>query len=199
MTLYAERPGRRARQVATDLGVVALVGLFARLGQALYRLVERLRAPGRALEDAGGGLAGRLDEVAGQVRRLPVVGPALRSPFEGAADAGRGLARAGAEQADAVHALALRLGALVALLPIAYVLSRYLPARLAWVREASAGAALRAAGADLELFALRAVARRPLAELRRASADPTADLAARRFDRLAALELEALGLRPPPS
>jgi hypothetical protein len=53
-------------------------------------------------------------------------------------------------------------------------------------------------GADLELFAIRAVANRPLRELRRVSADPAGALRAGEHHALADLELRALGLRARP-
>src|SRR6266545_2319456 len=64
--------------------------------------------------------------------------------------------------------------------------------------EATAASRLRRdlSGGDLGLFALRAIANRPLRELRRASPDPVADLQRGDYGALAALELRALGLRP---
>jgi hypothetical protein len=92
--------------------------------------------------------------------------------------------------------VAVALGLAVAGLAIAVALIRYLPGRLQWIRDARSASALLVGANDLRVFAIRAVANRPLHELRRVSSDPGADLAAGRFDRLAALELAELGLRP---
>ena len=64
-----------------------------------------------------------------------------------------------------------------------------------YVREASAAVQLRAAGVAPRLLATRAIANRSLEELARLSSDPMGDVDAGRYDRLAALEFEALGLR----
>lgn len=91
--------------------------------------------------------------------------------------------------------LALWLGILLAVIPIGYVLLRYAPWRGRWIREASAASRLRIDSEDLHLFALRAVATRPLYELQRVTPDPAAALARGDYESLASLELGALGLK----
>jgi hypothetical protein len=59
-------------------------------------------------------------------------------------------------------------------------------------------ARLRDDRADLHLFALRAVANRPLRQLHRVTPDPAGALAAGDYEGLAALELNALGLKTAP-
>lgn len=201
MKLYADHRPLAARQAVGDLLLVVWVWAWVRIGQHLTSLVDRLAEPGRSLERAGTTLEDGLDGAAGGVGRLPVVGGALEGVFGDAAGAGRSLRAAGAEQAEAAHDLAVVVGLVIAGLAIVWALSRYLPARLRWVRDASAAAGLVAGATDLRLFALRAVATRPLTELARVSADPAGDLAAGRYEHLAALELTALGFsgttRPP--
>ena len=92
---------------------------------------------------------------------FPGIGDSLRAPFESAADAGLSLQEAGQGQQDLVHRIAWWLGVLLALIPITLVLIRYLPARLSWIREASAAHRLRIDASDLQLFALRAITNRP--------------------------------------
>ncbi len=195
MRLYAETASLRARQVVTDLLVAAWVAGWVLVGVTLRGLVDRLAGPGRTIQDAGNGLAGSVGAIQDGVGRIPVVGGDLRAPFGRVGDAGRALARAGASQQQVVHQLALWLGIVVALLPVVVVLVAWAPRRWRWVAEASAATRLRADGADLELFARRAVANRPLRQLRQVSADPAGDLADGRYEALAALELSALGLR----
>jgi hypothetical protein len=124
-----------------------------------------------------------------------VVGGELQGPFGRLAGVGQTLADAGATQQEVVHQLALWLGVLVAAVPIVVLLLTWLPRRVAWAREAGAASRLRLAGADLELFALRAVANRPLRQLRRATLDPAGALRAGDYEALADLELRSLGLR----
>ena len=198
MKLYAETSGLRARQVLGDLAVVAWTAAWVWAGVTLYRLVEKLAVPGARLEQAGGGFAGDVAEIQQKVGRLPVVGGELQGPFGRLAGVGQTLADAGATQQQVVHQLALWLGILVAAVPVVTLLLAWLPRRVAWAREAGAASRLRLAGADLELFALRAVANRPLRQLHRVTPDPAGALRAGEYEALADLELRALGLRVGP-
>jgi hypothetical protein len=193
--LYAETAGLRARQLLGDLAVVVWTALWVWGGLTLYRLVEKLAVPGARLEQAGGGFAGDVAEIQQRVGRIPVVGNELQGPFGRLAGVGQTLADAGATQQAAVHQLALWLGIVVAAVPIVALLLAWLPRRVTWAREAGAASRLRLDGADLELFAIRAVANRSLRELHRVTPDPAGALRAGEFAALADLELRALGLR----
>jgi hypothetical protein len=198
MKLYAETAALRARQLLGDLAVLAWTAAWVAAGLGLYRLVEKLAVPGQRIERAGSAFAGDVAEIQEKVGRVPVVGGELRDPFGRLAGAGRTLAEAGATQQEVVHQLGLWLGMAVAAVPVLALLLVWLPRRVAWAREAGAASRLRAAGADLELFALRAVANRPLRELHRVTPDPAGALRAGDHAGLAELELRALGLRAQP-
>jgi hypothetical protein len=196
--LYAETAGLRARQLLGDLATLAWTAAWVAAGLTLYRLVERLAVPGARVEQAGSDFAGDVAEIQQRIGRVPVVGDQLQGPFGRLAGTGRTLAEAGATQQQVVHQLALWLGVVVAAVPVVTLLLVWLPRRVAWAREAGAASRLRMDGADLELFAIRAVANRPLRELRRVSADPAGALRAGEHQALADLELRALGLRARP-
>ena len=198
MKLYAETAGLRVRQLLGDLGVLTWTALWVAAGLSLYRLVGKLAVPGARIERAGGDFAGDVAEIQQQVGRVPVVGDELQDPFGRLAGVGRTLADAGATQQEVVHQLALWLGVVVAAVPILALLLVWLPRRVTWVREAGAASRLRLDGADLELFAVRAVANRSLRQLYRVTPDPAGDLRAGAFEALADLELRALGLRAAP-
>jgi hypothetical protein len=193
--LYAETSRLRVRQILGDLAVVAWTAAWVWAGVSLYRLVEKLAVPGARLEQAGGGFAGDVAEIQQKVGRVPVVGNELQGPFGRLAGVGQTLADAGATQQQIVHQLSLWLGILVTAVPVVTLLLTWLPRRVAWAREAGAASRLRLAGADLELFALRAVANRPLRQLHRVTPDPAGALRAGEYEALADLELRALGLR----
>ena len=195
MKLYAETPGLRTRQLVGDLAVLAWMAAWVAAGVALYRLVEKLAVPGQRVEQAGSSFAGDIAEIQQKVGRLPVVGGELQDPFGRLAGVGRTLAAAGVTQQEVVHQLALWLGVVVAVVPIVALLLVWLPSRVSWAREAGAASRLRMDGADLELFAIRAVANRPLRDLHRVTPDPAGDLRAGEYQALADLELRALGLR----
>lgn len=200
MKLYADAPVRRTRQIASDALAVVWVGVWVWAARTLHGLVASLAEPGVALEDAGNGLNQRVLGAADSVEGLPLVGDQLRGPFEAVADAGTAIAGAGQKQQDVVADLALALSGLLLVLALAIVLLTWLPLRVWWVRRASAARALVRESADPSLFALRALANRPLRDLRRVHPDPAnawrlGDQAV--IARLAALELQDLGLRPP--
>jgi hypothetical protein len=198
MKLYADTPGRRGRQLFTDLFIVAWLAFWIWLSVRLYDLVEKLAVPGQKLAGAGDGLASNLSDAGSKVHQVPLAGDALSGPFTKAAGAARGLADAGREQQQIVHELAWALALLLLAVPVAVVVLGWLPLRIRWVRRAGAASTLRTGTAGRDLLALRALANQPLRRLSTVDSDPVA--AWRRGDEavvraLAALELRRLGLR----
>jgi hypothetical protein len=194
MKLYAEQVPLRLRQLTLDLIAAAWVAGWAWVGVAVYRLVSKLAGPVGTVERAGNDFAGNMGTVHDKVGRVPLVGEELRGPFGRLGEVGQTVAGAARDQQQVVHELSWWLGVLLAAVPILMVLLLWLPPRLRWAREAAAAARLRDDHADLHLFALRAVANRPLRQLRRVTPDPAGALAAGDHEGLAALELGALGL-----
>jgi len=196
--LYAQLPARRSRQIAGDLAVLAWVILWVVVARRLHDQIERLAAPGRTIEDAGRGFAGSLDNAGERVGDVPFAGDALSAPFRAASEAGRTLERAGIAQQDAVGQIAFWLPALLVAAPIGYVVVRWLTARIRWAVRAGAAASLLAGSRDdLELFALRAMARQPVTRLRRLGPDLVAGWRSgdpETVRALARLELDELGL-----
>jgi hypothetical protein len=190
MKVYADTPGRRTWQLATDVLAVAWLWFWIWLAMKLYQLVEQLAAPGRKLAGAGDGMANGLADAGAKVHRVPVAGDSLAEPFGKAADAARSLAAAGREEQQAVHQLAWALALLLLLVPVAVVLL-WLARRVRWVRRASAAVRIH----NDDLLALRALAHQPLRRL------STLDMEAWRqgdpetVAALADLELRRLGLR----
>ena len=201
MVLYAAAPLHRTRQVAADVLVLVAVYAAVRAGRAVHFAVLRLAEPGRQLESAGRDIGTSLHDAAAQVGGLPLVGDGVRVPLDRAASATATLVRAGQEQQVAVGQLAVLVGVLIAVIPVLLVLLVWLPARVRFARRAGAAQRFVDADADLDLFALRAMAGQPMHLLARISDDPAG--AWRRGDpdvvrRLAVLELRSVGLRPPP-
>ena len=196
MRWYAEMPALRARQVLTDAAVLAWTVLWLAVGREVHRAVDRLGDPGRQLQQAGDGLTSGLSDAAERADDVPLVGDELRGPLDLAGRAGEAVRAAGQAQEQAVESLALLLATAVVVLPVLWALSRWLPPRLRWARDVQAVAVLRA---DVELLALRAATAAPLAELARLGPEPVGRW--RRgepgaAERLAALELARLGVRP---
>lgn len=202
MVLYADLPARRARQVAADVLVLVLAVVCVRLGMSVHAAVARLAEPGRQVEQLGRDLGANLRTVAQQLGDVPLIGSGVRSPIDRVAGSTATLVSIGQQQQQAAASLATLLGVVVAAVPIVLLLLAWLPARVRFARRAGAAQRLVDADADLDLFALRAMANQPLPVLARVSADPAG--AWRRGDadvvrQLAVLELRSAGLRPPAS
>jgi len=204
MRLYADRPDRRTRQVAADLGLLAWAVLWVLVARVVHRAVLMLAEPGRAVADLGRSISDTMGSAAGAADGVPVVGDELARPFDALGDAGGSVTGAGEGASAAVATLATVLAVVLVVLPVGWLLLRWLRWRLGWYREASAADRLLAHGAsgtvDLELLAARAMATAPLPQLARLPAGTGAgwragDPAALRA--LAGLELDRLGLRAP--
>jgi len=197
MTWYSEIPARRARQIAGDVWLVAWSALWIWAAVRLYDLVMNLAAPGLAVSSSATDLASRFDDAGAAVGQVPLIGEALQSPFDGMAGASESIAAAGQSAADAVGVLARFVAIALAVLGIASWAMFWVPLRIAFIRRATAARRFLDSVDDLDLFALRAMARQPLHLLARISDDPAG--AWRRGDRevisaLASLELRAEGL-----
>ena len=200
MKLYADAPGRQARQVLGDLLLVLWVALWVRLATIVRDATLALATPGEQIEDAGNGLAGKLRDAGATVGDLPLVGDQARAPFDGAGSAADKIAAAGAAQVEAVHTLAFWLSLAVGAIPILIVLAVYVPLRWRFVRQATAGRRFIDASADLDLFALRAMSNQPMHRIARISDDPVRawrDGDPEVVRALAALELRDTGLGLP--
>ena len=200
MRFYADTSVRRTMQIVGDLAVVIWVWLWITVAGQVHDATLELATPGRKIDSSATDLAGRLRDAGESVSKVPLVGDDVRSPFDGAGSAASGLADAGQQQVAAVGTLATWLGWAVALIPILMLLWFYLPIRIRFVRRATAGQRYLDSGADLDLFALRAMSHQPLHVLATVSSDPAGAWRRGESDvigRLARIELRAAGLRPP--
>jgi hypothetical protein len=201
MKVYADSPGQFARQLLTDVVLVCWVLLWIWAGMAVHDATMELAGPGYQITESATGISESMTDAGEVLEGLPLVGDEARAPFDQASGAADELADAGRAEVAAVESLANGLGLAVALIPILVVVAFYVPARVRFVRRATAGARFVDADEDLDLFALRALAHQPLHVLARITDDPAG--AWRRgdravTDRLAELELRADGLRLPP-
>ena len=142
----------------------------------------------------------------GQLSDVPLVGEGFDAVAQQIHEIGIETAQNGRSVEEDVDSLALLIGAGLALGPTLPILALWIPPRVSRERERHA---LRKSlksddGVALAYLANRAVATRLFRELRKASDDPVADLAAGRYEALASLELEHLSLgsirrRPAPA
>jgi hypothetical protein len=202
MTWCSEIPARRSRQIAGDIWLIAWSALWIWAALRLYDLVMNLAVPGLAVSSSATDLAGRFDDAGSALGGVPLVGGALQAPFDGMGGAAIAIADAGQASADAIGLLARFLAIALAVLGIASWAMVWVPIRVAFIRRATAARRFLDSTEDLDLFALRAMARQPLHLLAKISDDPAG--AWRRGDQaviteLASLELRAEGIEPRPA
>lgn len=200
MKLYSDVGTQRAGQVIGDLFLVAWIAFCVGLGYLVFRVTNLLGVPGRKVAEAGDGLAGDLRRLAEPAGDVPAVGSKLRAPLDSAAGAATKLADSGRDQAAAVEQLAYVLGGVTILLPVLFALLIWLPRRILFSRRATAAQRFIDSDADLELFALRAMANQPMHKLAKISDDPVSAWRARDpgvMNQLANLELRSVGLKAP--
>ncbi len=199
MKFYSDLPSHRLAQVVADVLVVLWIASWIWIGHAVHDATLHLAEPGLRTASAATSLAGGLGDAGAYLNDVPLVGDGISSPFDRAAEASNSLASAGRSEVAAVQDLARWLGISIALIPILIVVSRVVPGRWRFARDAAAGQRFIDAEADLDLFALRALNNQPIHVLGRISDDPLGDL--RRNDRrviteLASLEMRSVGLSP---
>jgi hypothetical protein len=197
MEIYASAPGLRTRQVVADLGMLLWVWLFWRLGRVVHDLIAALAAPGRAVERAGRSLSDGAMASGGVADDVPLIGEALRRPFDAVAEGGRSLVEAGVAQQETTATLALVLGLVIGGLPILWLGVRWASWRWRWYTEASAVRHLLGEPGGVALLAHRALGQRTLRQLRAVEPDPWGAFATGRHELLAQAELDAVGLRLP--
>lgn len=198
MKPYSDFAAQRTRQITVDLLAVVLIAAWIWLGAFVYSLVVGLTDFGVQMERAGAGFRSTMTDVGDNLGGVPLIGSDIRGPFDSASAAGATLEAAGRLQQAAVLDLATGLGVGIALIPVLCILAVWLVPRIRFARRAGHARSLAAAGAGVDLLALRALANQRLPVLASIDADPMA--AWRRGDAavvrdLAALELRSSGVR----
>lgn len=200
--LYASSRRRSAAQAAGDLVLLVWIATCWIMATFIRDAILRLADTGRQLSEKSDAVATTFDSAATRMSELPLLGQQTAEPFRRASGSIRDLALSGSAQADDITRLAWWTFAAVLALPVAAALLAWLPRRVRFVREATASRRFVDADADLELFALRAMAHQPLYRLARISPDPVGayrqgDLGVIR--ELARMELSDSGLPMPKS
>jgi hypothetical protein len=198
--LYAKAPARRNRQIAVDVTGVVWTILWVTVAVVVYRRVASLADSLRGAAGGGTGFADNLRGAADQAAQVPLVGSRLSGPISSAADSASSIASGGYQAADSLVHAGLLVGIVLAAGPVLLFWMGWLPRRVRFARDAAAGQRFVDANADLDLFALRAMAAQPLHVLARISDDPVAAWRAgdrRVISELATLELGNTGLTPP--
>lgn len=195
--LYARPSWRLARQITSDMFMLLWACLCFLAGRFVDGVIAALAGPPRAIADSAKGLQKNFHDAADKAAKVPGIGGELRRPFDGAAGGLGDMARQAMDQVHAIETTASVSGWLTFLIPVTIVLAFWLPPRIRFFRTARAAQRYIDSSADLDLFALRAMARQPMYLLAKISPDPVAAWRAgdqRVIAQLADLELTSSGL-----
>ncbi|MET1012249.1 MAG: hypothetical protein ABWY83_07695 [Actinomycetota bacterium] len=181
--------------VAIDVLVLLWTVAWLVLGITVGTFVERLGAVGESVEGAGHAIH-RAGDAVGRLTDVPLVGEGFEAVANEIRTIGNETVQNGRSVEQDIDTLALLIGVGLAVGPTLPVLAVWIPPRMSRERERrELRRSLKSGdGVALAYLANRAVAGRLFRELRTASDDPVADLAAGRYEALAALELEHLAL-----
>ena len=200
MRIYSSRRGQLAGQLAGDVAVLVWTVVWAVVGVAADAAVAALAGPARETARTARDLAGQFGDAASSAAQVPGLGDQLRRPFDAASGSLGDLVATADRQAASIERLGTVVGWLVFLIPVTTVLLVWLPRRIRFVRRASAAQRFIDAQADLDLFALRAMANQPMHVLAAISDDPVRAWRSgdrQVIDALAEVELRQAGLSLP--
>jgi uncharacterized membrane protein YciS (DUF1049 family) len=172
MGIYAKRPAKMIGQLFGDGFVVAWTIGWAIVAIFVHRVIDTLATPARETARAAVRLADNFRETAAEAAKVPVAGDQLRRPLDAAAVTLGTLIDSANDQVVSIERLALIVAWLVFLIPVTIVVAFWLPRRIRFYRQARASQVFLDSLADLDLFALRAMAAQPLYVLAEISDDP---------------------------
>ena len=199
MQIYADLPAVRARQILADALALGVAVVAIAAGIAVGTLIAGLAEIGRRLESAGSGFGSTMSDAGTTLGGIPLLGDAVRAPFDEASGAGSVLAAAGRDQQQLASALAVVAGLAVGGLPLLLLAVLWLRPRLRFARRTAELRALGSTVGGTELLALRALTQASPRDI--LAAHPDAAAGWRTGDpavtaALAALALRRAGLRP---
>jgi hypothetical protein len=198
MKIYSDYAGRRTRQIIADVVALGAIALWVWFGVTVFHLVNGLASWGVQMQEAGAGFEGTMTDIGETLGGIPLIGPGIRLPFDGASTAGAALEEAGRAQQEAVFQLALTLGIGIAVVPVLTILALWLVPRILFIRRAGRARAVVATDAGMDLLALRALTTQKLQRIVEIDADALGAWHRGESDvvrRLAQLELRAAGVR----
>ena len=190
-------PTRRAVHLVGDLVLIGWTLLWLFVAGIVRAGIKALAAPAVELGKGTTSLANTVEDAARSLGDVQFVGDQLAAPFRPIADSLRDIASQSSAQVAAVEQAALLAAVVVFLAPTLTVALLYLPPRIRRARESAAARAYIDDQADLDLFALRAMAKAPMTKIAGITNDPvgawrSADAAT--IMKLANLELRRVGI-----
>lgn len=200
MAVYARPSWRLTGQICGDLFTLGWGYAWWRLSWLTQTTIAAMADPTRQISHSAGQVKAGLARAAAAAGGLPLAGDRLRAPIDEAASSVGSLVGQVDAQTRQIEQAAVLVGWLVWVIPVLLWLVWWVPGRIRFIRESTAARRFIDSAADLDLFALRAMARVPMHEIAKITPDPVGDwrLGDREvIARLAELELRRAGLRAP--
>ncbi|GAB3622279.1 hypothetical protein GCM10027418_03610 [Mariniluteicoccus endophyticus] len=200
MGFYARPSWQLWRQVAADLFMVVWTVLWWQISRVVAGAISAIAAPARETAQAAGKLRADFVDAGAKAGNVPLAGDELRKPFESAAGSMGDVVAAAESQVHLIEQVSSIVGILVVAIPVALLFALWFPRRLRFRAESMAARRFIDSPADLDLFALRAMANQPMHLIAKISDDPVSawrDGDQDVIDRLADLELRRSGLPRP--
>ena len=197
MSWYAQGP-ERGRQIAGDIFVVLWTVVWLLVARFVRATMDAMGDPARASASKLREMADEMDKASQLAARVPVVGDEMGVPFRMLARLLSDLIGQVEAQAAEISDTAVTVSVLVFAIPVLVVVGWWLTRRLSAARSATAAQAFIDETADLDLYALRAMANVRMEELAAVSDDPAAAWRAgdrEVIKRLAALEFARAGIK----
>ena len=190
-------PSRRAAHVAGDAILLGWALLWLVIAAVVRSAINAMATPAVELGRSTEELATTVEDAANNLGDVQFIGEQLAAPFGPIADALRDISEQAAEQVASVEQAALVVAIVVWLAPTLTLALIYLPRRIRRARKSAAARSYINDQADLDLFALRAMANAPMTAIAAITSDPVA--AWRSADagiiaELANLELRRVGI-----
>lgn len=189
------------RLIAIDVALLIWIGGWIWGGVAVGNRVQGLENITTTVVKTGQAVTSVADILV-DFTSLPLVGGKVDQAAQQVREAGQSAVASGRQSRGSIEDLSTLLALAVAIIPSAPLLGIYLPVRLSrWRERLALRRALAAPGtpnqAILRLLAERALTNVPYPVLRSVARDPWSELAAGRYEALAAAELDRLGLSLP--
>lgn len=200
MGFYARPSWQLVRQVVSDVFVVLWTVLWWQVSRFAADSVSAIATPARETARAAGRLRDDFVAAGQKASDVPLAGGELRKPFDSAAGSMGDVVTAANHQVQTIEQVAILVGILVVAIPVSLLVAVWLPRRLRFRAESAAARQFIDAPADLDLFALRAMANQPMVSIARITDDPVGAWRAgdsRVIRELADLELRRSGLALP--
>lgn len=198
MKIYSDFVPRRVSQIAADVIAVTVIGLGIWLGVAVAGVVGAVGVLGQQLRNAGVGFETAMVDAGAALGQVPLVGDAVRFPFDSASHTGTAIADFGTATESFIITTGNVIGVIVALAVIALVCWVWLRRRWVFIQRATTANDLQKLEDGHDLLALRALVNGTRGDLAAISKSPvqawrSGEPAVLR--QLAALELREAGVK----